>query len=148
MKFVKLLSELNNIPIGQIKSHFLDPNNKSQYLVNPFSMNNRKFRINFNYVKFPFILELTQDYLVFVYEILKKLQKRNANTSRQRRKEGNAMAKSRDSRRLQAPQHPGTKTLNSSQPLINKFFQSSKIISNSVEGNKYKNSPPPELSQC
>ena len=115
---------------SEIMKYFKDPKSKSQYLINPFSLNNTKFRINFKNEKFPIILELTQDYLVYIYDILKKLQKKDANPSRQRRKEGDAMAKSRDPSRLQASQYPGTKYSDPSQPLINKFFSVMKQSSN------------------
>ena len=91
------------------------------------------------------MLELTQDYLMYVYDILKKFQKKrkNANTQRFRHKEGQTMAKGSHPGRKKTPQYPGKKFNAPSQPQISSFFYPLKKISNVIHVPIFPRQPPP-----
>ena len=106
-------------------NHFGNEIYKSQFIINPFSLNNPKFRVDVRKSEFYFLLEHTQDYLMFVFDKLKKFQKRrNADPSRQRYKKGGPMEKDHDPRGKKSRQHPGKKhpKRDQNQPPLTQFF--------------------------
>ena len=93
----------------KINDYFSNNFLKSQWLINPYSQNNVQFRFDPKNEKYIYILELTQDYLIYIYDKSKKMQKirKDANPHRQRRQEGKMVAKGGHFGRQKTSQHPG-----------------------------------------